>query len=269
MIENWGQVLTGEITDQASIKTAVEGSRPDMVYHLASTAFNASLPAEMHLQVIVLGTFRLLEVLREFSGVRVVFTGSAAEYGSGDALREDHPLAPTTLLGACKASASIMIQAYSRLHELPAVILRLFTPYGPWEHPRRIVPHTVLSAMDGQNVPMTKGAQQRDFVYIDDVVDALLLAADRDLQPGSIFNIGSGVGTPVREIVHRLLKKMGDPVKALVGAVPSRSDEILEMSADISLARRSLGWEPKVSLDEGLRKSIAWVTENRELLEMA
>src|SRR6185295_10595037 len=126
---------------------------------------------------IVLGTLHLLEALRTLPIKRLVVTGSIAEYGSGSMLREDSPLLPATLLGAAKVNASILVQTFARLYGLPAVILRLCLPYGPWENPRRLVPHTILSALGGRDIEMTEGKQQRDLVYIDDIVSALLLAA--------------------------------------------------------------------------------------------
>jgi nucleoside-diphosphate-sugar epimerase len=100
---------------------------------------------------------------------------------------------------------------------------------------------------------------------MDDVVDALLLAAARPVPAGSVFNIGSGSAMTVRELIERLLHLMGNPVKALIGALPMRPDEIVEMSASIAAANTQLGWTPRTSLDEGLRRTIAWFTEHREL----
>jgi len=263
-LEKTGTIITGDVTDAASVKAAVQLARPEIVFHLASTAFNASLPAEQHFQVIVIGTLHLLEALREFPIKRLVVAGTTAEYGSGSMLREDHPLNPATILGAAKANASLLVQTFARLYGLPATILRLFMPYGPWESPRRLIPNTILSALKGNDVAMTAGEQQRDFIYIDDVVDAFVLAAERDVPSGSAFNIGSGAGIPIRNVVKLILEMMGNPVKVLLGAVPTRPDEIMEMSADISMARRVLGWEPRVSLADGLNRSIAWYRENGE-----
>jgi UDP-glucose 4-epimerase len=258
LLRNTGEIVFGDMGDASTVKAAVDTASPDIVFHLASTAFNGAHSAAEHFQVITLGTLHLLDALRASPVQRLVVTGSIAEYGSGSMLREDHPLQPATLLGAAKANASLLVQTFSRLYNLPAVILRLCMPYGPWENPRRLIPHTILSALGGRDIEMTEGRQQRDFVYIDDVTSALLLAARRNVLPGSVFNIGSGEGTPVRDVVARILEIMGGPVKALMGAVPTRPDEIMKMSADNSSAALQLGWKPTVSMDEGLRRSLGW-----------
>lgn len=260
--------VVGDIRDAASVHAAVQEAKPELVYHLASTAFNPpTISAQAHLDTITLGTLNLLEALKGDAGVQVIAAGSAAEYGSGSRLREEQPLRPATVLGAAKAAAALLLQAYARRYGMRTVVLRLFTPYGPWEHPGRLVPHTVCSALDGRDVPLTRGEQQRDFIYLDDVVDALLAAAARPLPPGSVFNIGSGIGVPVRTVVERVLELMGNPVKPLVGALPTRPDEIREMSADITAARMHLGWQPRTSLTEGLEKAITWWTMHREVAE--
>lgn len=262
------RLIVGDLQDAPSVREAVACVDPEVVYHLASTPFNPpTTPADTHLRVICMGTVHLLEAVRARGAARVVATGSAAEYGSGSRLREDRPLAPATILGAAKAAASLFLQCYARRYQIQTVELRLFMPYGPWEHPRRLVPQTILSALAKEDVRLTEGRQQRDLVYLDDVVDALIRAGTRPVAPGSVFNIGSGVGTPVREVVERVLHLMGNPVRPLFGAIPTRADEIMEMSADITAARTTLGWAPRTSLAEGLRRTIAWVTGHRELLE--
>jgi nucleoside-diphosphate-sugar epimerase len=262
-IQNQIRILFADITDAKAVRDALFQVKPETVFHLASTPFNpGTFSAEVHFQVNVLGTLHVLEAMKELKDSRLVFTSSAAEYGSGEHLHEDGVVRPGTIFGASKAAATALIQTYVRLHRLNAVILRLFTPYGPWDLHRRLIPHAILSALQGLDVPISEGNQERDFIYIDDVVHALILAVERPIEPGSVFNIGSGRGIPVREAVELTLKLMGRPVKALFGALPTRSDEIMKMSADITLARDRLGWKPEVSLEEGLRRTIAWFTEH-------
>ena len=258
----------GDLADLDTVEQAVNKANPDIVFHLASTPFNPpGLAPQTHFKTNVLGTINLLESLLPFPNARIVFTGSAAVYGEGTQLGEDQAIHPGTHLGASKGCASVLLQTYARLHGTQCVELRLFMPYGPWEHPRRLVPHVILSALTNQEVKMTQGTQQRDFVYVDDVVDALLMAAKAPVPPGSVFNIGSGVGTPVHEAAKLILRLMGDPVPLCLGAVPTRSDEIMEMSADITSARNQLGWQPQTSLEDGLRKTVAWFKDNRELAQ--
>ena len=111
--------------------------------------------------------FNVLEALRKLPESRLVYTGTAAVYGEGTNLREDLPMRPTTIVGATKGAATMLMQTYSRVHGVNSVELRLFAPYGPWEHSRRLIPHVVLSALDRQDIPITEGIQQRDFVFIE------------------------------------------------------------------------------------------------------
>ena len=267
-LENRMEIRNVDMTDEAAVRKTVAQARPEVVFHLASTLWAGPRAADAttHAKVNVLGSVYLLEAIREFTGSKIIFTGTAATYGSGSLLDEERRMTPNTIYGASKAAASIFIQTYGRLYGMSTVALRLFMPYGPWEHPDRLIPSVILAALEGRDIPMTLGTQQRDLVYVDDVVEALVLAAVKPVSPGTVLNIGSGTGRPVREVVEQLLALMGNPVKPLIGVVPMRPDEIMEMSADITLARTSLGWEPRTPLAEGLSKTIAWVSEYRDLL---
>lgn len=258
------RIAVADVRDAASVEQVIGQARPDAVVHLASSSFTAPGSGADHLAVNLRGALHVVEALRRAAPkARLVCAGTIAEYGSGSRLSENHPLEPGSDFAASKAAASVLLGAAARAWGVPVVFLRLCMPYGPWEHESRLIPSVIRSALEGRDVPLTAGTQQRDLVYVDDVVDALVLAAQRPLPPGAVFNIGSGQGRPVREIVERLLSLMGDSVKALWGTVPMRSNELMEMSADITRARRELGWAPRVSLDDGLRRSIAWWTERR------
>ncbi len=259
--------LDGDVTDKAAVCKAVEKAAPHIVFHLAATPFNPpTIAPEEHFRVNALGTLYLLEALRKAPRTTLVYTGSAAVYGADSSFTEDQPLKPATILGAAKAAAATLLQTYSRMYGLPTVELRLFMPYGPWEHPRRLVPQTILAALDGRDLPMSLGEQQRDLVYVEDVIEALILAGTKPLPPESVINIGSGVGTPVKDVVRLILSLTGTTARALLGALPTRPDEIMVMAANIDKARQVLNWKPRTTLEQGLEKTIAWVKANRALL---
>lgn len=252
-------LLTADLADRAAVRAAVERAAPDVVFHLASTPFNPPPTSDRHVAVNVAGTDNLLAALSTARpGARVVHTGSAAQYGSGDGLKEGDPDRPATLLGATKVAAAALLHAYGRLHGLTTVEIRLFTPYGPWERPGRLIPGTILSALRGEAVAIGDGRQERDFLHIDDTVDALVRAMTAPLATGTVLNVCSGIGMPIRAVVERVLDLMGNPVPLRVGVFPARPDEIWALSGDCSAARDQLGWVPKISLEEGLRTTIEW-----------
>jgi nucleoside-diphosphate-sugar epimerase len=253
----------GDIREADAVRRTVDESEPEVVFHLASTRFNPpGTPDREHVDVIIGGTSNVLSALAGRS-VRLVHIGSAAEYGAGSMLREDAPLRPATILGAAKAAATILVQATVRERHQDAVILRLFTPYGPWDHHDRLIMHAARRASAGLDTPISDGRQKRDFVYIEDVVDALLLGGRRPLPAGAVFNVSSGEGVSIREAVEAVIDVLKSATRAIPGAVATRADEIWDLSGDNSAAARDLGWKPKTKFREGIAKTCAWVLETR------
>lgn len=263
-------VWVGDVLDREQVQAALAEWQPEVVYHLAAAGVNpaASTPAEV-VQSNVLGTLNVLEACRGLAIRRFVYAGSCAEYGSGRDLSEDRLPAPTNVYGASKAAAGLLVQTYGRTYGLPTVWLRPFMIYGPLERRSRLVIHTILTALSGEDVRMTGGEQERDFVYVEDVVEGFVRAAD-DTYPaavGETINLSSGEGVPIREVVALILEIMGHPVKAVLGALPYREGEMWQQSGDNTRARRLLGWAPRVGLREGLERTIAWCRQNRDLAE--
>jgi UDP-glucose 4-epimerase len=263
------RTLQVDLCDLDVVKAALNDAKPDMVVHLASTAFNPPPTAALHLEVNVLGLANLLEAVCDRPGLRVVHAGSAAQYGDGDDLSEDMAERPTTWLGISKTCAASILHGAGRMFGLETVELRLFTPFGPWERTGRLIPHTILSALRGEAVTLGDGRPERDYIYIDNVVDALVRAMTRPLPTGAVINIGSGIGRSVAAVADRILELMGRPVSLRLGTRPARSDEIWKASAKIERAKALLGWQPHVDFDEGLRRSIDWFRTHRFQTEMS
>ena len=257
-VANRIQYLMADLLDREAVRRAVEEFDPEGVVHLASTVFNPPPTNDAHMHVNVVGLTNLLDALSSRNGLRIVHAGSAAQYGSGNGLRETAPERPATWLGFSKSCASFVLHGVGRMHGFETVELRLFTPFGPWEAPRRLIPHTVLSVLRGETVKLSDGRPERDFVYIDDVVEAFISALTRPLPPGTVLNIASGVGRSVASVAHRILELMSGDVQVQFGTQTVRPDEIWKMTADISRAADVLNWQPKVEFDDGLGRTINW-----------
>lgn len=245
--------------DSASVARAVAQARPDVVFHLAGPPFNPPrLPPSVFLAAVDHAAMLVRALDDAGSGARIVFSSSAAVYGNAAHASETQAPAPATWLGAAKAMAGVLFATAGRTTGRPIVELRLYTPYGPGERPERLIPSVIAAALAGRPIPLSEGTQERDFVYIDDVVDALLAAARVDAPAPLTFNIGSGTGTRVRDVVTAVLAMLDAGDLARFGALPMRPDEIMHMAADVSAAAAGLGWTPHTSLHDGLRSTIEW-----------
>ena len=230
----------------------------DVIFHLAAVGVTGDVD---NLRQLVTGNIEgTLAVLMtgQRLGSRVVYCGSCFEYGAGAGWTEDALPAPTTEYGAAKAAGWLLANAFARRTGLEVVSLRPFTMYGPMEPPGRLVPSVVRRALGGHAIDLTPGEQSRDFVYVDDAVDAFVSAATTDAAVGGTFNVCTGNPVTVRDVVRTVLRHTGSTSEARFGALPYRTTELPVLSGDPARAERVLGWRSRVSLEEGLDRTIVW-----------
>src|SRR4030095_8382267 len=189
---------------------------------------------------------------------RFLYCGSCFEYGAGTGWTEQGLPAPTTEYGASKAAGWLLANAFARRTGVEVISLRPFTMYGPMEPPGRLVPSVVRHALAGRAIDLTPGDQLRDFVFVDDAVDAFVAAATTDAAVGRTFNICSGTAVTVRDVVSRGLQCTGSRSEPRFGALSYRPTELAVLSGDPTRAAEVLGWRARVSLEEGLTRTIAW-----------
>ncbi len=253
-----------DLRNAGDVVDVFRASRPHLVFHLAAAGGHpASLGerAEM-LADTVSGTAHLLEAAAG-APTRVVFIGSSLEYGrSLRPMREDDRLAPVTFRGAAKAAATMLVLHYALEADRAATILRPFSVYGPREQPFRLVPSAICAALDGRELPLAVGPR-RDFVYVGDVVEAMLLAATADLAAGEVVNIGTGRATANEEVVAALTRATGADVRVRRDDSRRRPWDTDLWVADPSKAERLLGWLPANTLELGLEKTFAWFRSER------
>ena len=212
--------VEADLTDLQTGEVAAGAGRIDVAFHLAAVGLHEPRPRSA-VDVVrenVLGTVALLELARETGAARVVNCGSGHEYGAGSRLSEDAPLRGTSVYGASKAAAWHLLDAGARRSGIPLVGLRPFTVYGPGDSPHALLGAAVAAAASNQPMEFTEGGQTRDFVYVDDVVDALVVAASHARAPGSIFNVCTGVETSVRDAVSLVFDLAGSEAGPVFGA---------------------------------------------------
>lgn len=204
------------------------------------------------------GMLNLLDYVFAPSLKKFVQIGSSDEYGNGrfpqsEKLRE----APISPYSAAKVGATHLIQALSKTEDFPGVVARLFLVYGPGQDDRRFLPQIIKGCLSGRAFPTSPGEQLRDFCYIDDVVNGLILAALKPKAVGHVINIASGQPVTIRSIIEKVVKFIGTG-QPNFGAHPYRVGENMELYADISLAQSLLDWKPQTSLEEGLKSTVEY-----------
>jgi nucleoside-diphosphate-sugar epimerase len=244
-----------------TLEPVVEGI--EVVYHLAaqpgvrpSWGENFDLYARCNL----VATQRLLEATLRTGDVRFVFASSSSVYGDirEQPARESDRLAPVSPYGLTKAACEELVDVYRRVHGLSAVSLRYFTAYGPRQRPEMAFAAFIRSVVGGRPLRVLgDGRQVRDFTFVADVVAATIAAAELGTEP--VYNISGGASTTLLEAIEEMERLTGR--RALIGFSPPARGDALRTSADLTAAKRDLGYEPTVSLREGLAHQIRAATD--------
>jgi nucleoside-diphosphate-sugar epimerase len=261
------EVMRADLADLEKHPLPADWSDTEVLYHLAAAGVDPQRhDAAAMLATNVTGTLRTLQAAHAAGVGRFVYCGSCFEYGPGMRQSEDAPPTPNSEYGASKAAAWMLVHAFGRRYSLPVVSLRPFTAYGPCEARHRLVPYTITRAIDGSSMDFTSGDQTRDFVFVEDVVDAFLRAAIAPEATGETFNVCSGLATSVRDVVSTILEMTGSTVVPRFGTRPHRETEIGTLSGDPSRAAHRLRWRATTPLQEGLQKTIHWFREHQSLV---
>jgi nucleoside-diphosphate-sugar epimerase len=256
------EIIRGCVTDPSAVTRAVEGC--EVVYHLAalaSVAKSVEDPPASH-AVCATGTLNVLDSARKAGVKRVVYAASASAYGGASdpaGQDEDTPLVPLSPYAAAKLAGEFHCQAFAATYGLETVRLRFFNVFGPRQ--RADSPYSGVIAIFAATVAAGKtptvfgdGLQSRDFVYVSDVANALQLAARTPLVSGNVYNVGTGKSVTLLELVSALNRVLGKSVIPAHG--PPRAGDIRHSRAKIDRIRADLGFEPHLSFEEGLRRTV-------------
>ncbi|MCU1594787.1 MAG: hypothetical protein JWO12_2179 [Frankiales bacterium] len=252
----------GSLTDRSAMDAVASAVRPRLVFHLgAYTHVGKSWNrVDECVQVNVQGTVNLLQALVPYGFDKFVYTGTSEIYGDvAVPFQEDGPVNPISPYSVSKYAGERYCRMFHQGKDWPIVMVRPFNAYGPAQSPDRIIPEIIVRALRGQRLAMTQGRQTREFNFATDIA-AGFLAAGLNGKPGRLYNIGCGEEVSMADLATTILRLMGDPIVAELGVLPDRPTEIWRMCSDASRAREELGWAPVVSLEEGLRQTIAWYT---------
>ena len=261
------EIIEGDIRDASTVAKSIKGI--ETVYHLAalgSVPRSIKDPKTTH-EVNVDGTFNMIEAGRSAGIRRMVFSSSSAIYGQSEVLpqHEGLPIAPISPYGATKAIAEIYLRAFYETYKFESVCLRYYNVFGPRQDPSSQYAAAIplfVSALLRDEAPgiFDDGEQSRGFTYIENVLNANWLAANAKETHGEALNISTKNAVTVNTVVNTIKELLGKDIAPKY--LPPRFGDIKHSLADVSRAKEVIGYEPKISFDEGIRKAIDWYKEN-------
>lgn len=256
------EIVEGDVSDPAAVGRAAAGA--GVVFHLAALASvqrSIEDPAATH-RVCATGTLHVLDAARRAGVRRVVYAGSSSAYGlpGGDVQSEAEPLQPLSPYAAAKLAGELYAQAFSASFGMETVRVRFFNIFGPRQRadsPYSGVIALFAAGMAAGRAPTVHGdgLQSRDFTYVTDAVQALMKAADTPDVSGRVYNVGTGRSITVLDLVAALNRVLGTQFNPQ--HLPARVGDVRHSRADISRARRDLGYAPAMSFEEGLQRTLA------------
>lgn len=257
------EVIEGNF-DPASYRDALASFSPEAVFHLGwngTTAPDRNGPHQISENVRA--ALDLLEVSHRCGARVFLSTGSQAEYGRvSGIISEDQPLRPETAYGVAKAALSQLIPAYCQRAGMQSIWMRIFSVYGPGDLPIHMLPTLINGLLERQRPALTAGGQQWDYLYIDDVVDAIARSATAPGLSG-VFNLASGRVANLRSIIERVRDLIDPSLPVGLGDLPYSHDQVMHLEGNIARIREAIGWEPRTSLEDGLQKTVAWHKQQR------
>ena len=263
------QLHDESLADPEGLSRRMVAVQPECVFHLAVYgAYSQQDDLARMVRTNIVGTMNLVNACLE-AGVEVmVNTGSSSEYGfKAHPPSETDWIDPNSHYAVTKASATLFCRFTARKHHVRIPTLRLYSAYGPYEEPGRLIPALIMRGLRKELPPLVSPDIARDYVYIDDVVQAYLRAASLESgDPGVVYNVGTGIQTRLTELVGIARRSMAIEAEPVWGTMPNRSWDTSTWVADNARIRTEIGWEPQFDLESGLRATLQWFAAHPEML---
>ncbi|MYR96985.1 MULTISPECIES: GDP-mannose 4,6-dehydratase [unclassified Streptomyces] len=264
------EMIAGDVGDAGRVMDAVAGC--DTVFHLAALIgipYSYDSPGA-YVRTNVVGTENIAEACRRHSVRRLLHTSTSEVYGTARTapIGEDHPLQPQSPYSASKIGADMMALSHWHAFELPVTVVRPFNTYGPRQSARAVIPTILAQLHSGaREIRLGSLTPTRDFTYVTDTAAGFLALADCDRALGESVNLGTGREISVGDLAKALITASGRDAGIVVDPARLRpsGSEVHRLLSDNTRAREWAGWEPEVTLEEGLERTSAWVAENLHL----
>lgn len=263
------EVIMGDLKDVDAIRHAAKDV--DIVFHLGSLIaipYSYIHPRET-IETNILGALNVLAAVKENSIEKLVHTSTSEVYGTAKyvPIDENHPLQGQSPYSASKIGADKIMESFFRSFDLPVAILRPFNTYGPRQSARAVIPTIITQILTKEEIFLGSLHPTRDYTYVNDVVEGFIKVAESPRSVGEVINIGSNFEISIGDLTNEIISLVGKNIEIVTDSarVRPKDSEVERLWCDNTKAKRLLGWKPTTSLDEGLKKTIEWISDNINL----
>jgi len=262
------EIIKGDLRDSDAIRHAAEGT--DIIFHLGALIaipYSYIHPREF-VETNIIGTLNVLTAARENHVKRMVHTSTSEVYGTAQyvPIDEKHPLQPQSPYSASKIGADMLAESFYRVYGVPVGIIRPFNTYGARQSARAVIPTIISQVLTKKQIYLGSLHPTRDFTYIDDTVDAFIKVSENPKFVGGVVNIGSNLEISIGDIARKVIDIVGHGNVIITDTerIRPKLSEVDRLLCDNTKAMQILGWKPNVSFDEGLKRTIVWITDHLE-----
>jgi nucleoside-diphosphate-sugar epimerase len=244
----------------------VKKIRPSVIYHLAAHgAYPSQQDAAAIWRTNIIGTWNLLAACDQTGYDLFVNTGSSSEYGRRrTAMRETDRVEPDSLYAVAKVAQTLMCCHHARQHDKPITTFRIFSAYGPYEEPSRLIPRLCMAMLNSEPIDMANPRTARDFIYVEDVIRAYRTVKPLYPLRGEVINLGTGVQSTLAQVVSELEHVARKSMTVRWNAMPARQWDKSTWVADVRHLQEVIRKTPRTTLRQGLAKSLAWFRTHQE-----
>ena len=260
------EVIMGDLKDADAVRHAVKDM--DIIFHLGSLIaipYSYIHPRET-IETNILGTLNVLTAAKENEVKKVIHTSTSEVYGTAKyvPIDEEHPLQGQSPYSASKIGADKIAESFYRAYDLPVAIIRPFNTFGPRQSARAVIPTIITQALTKEKIFLGSLHPTRDYTYVKDLVDGFIKVAESPKSVGEVINIGSNFEISIGELANKIVSLTGKNAEIVTDLPRIRplKSEVERLWCNNTKAKKLLEWEPKISLDEGLKETIEWISDN-------
>ena len=262
-------VIMGDLKDADAVRHAAE--EVDIIFHLGSLIaipYSYMHPRET-IETNLIGTLNILTAAKENCIEKLIHTSTSEVYGTAKyvPIDEEHPLQGQSPYSASKIGADKIAESFYRSYDLSVAIIRPFNTYGPRQSARAVIPTIITQALTKDQIFLGSLYPTRDYTYVEDVIEGFIKVAESPKSIGKVINIGSNFETSIGDLANKIISVIGKNAEIVTdpARVRPQDSEVERLWCDNTKAKRLLGWESKTSLDEGLKKTIGWISKHIDL----